>query len=117
MTRICGQLLGSKPSWMSDDQYEQCTCQLPKGHRDELRHRCGAHDDDNQSARTAYLESKYPRLPDPTPERETPPHYSTADLPLDYFTDQWSNAQPVGTVLDDGDAGTWVKGENEWIEL
>jgi hypothetical protein len=51
----CGVRLGSRPEWMSPDQYEQCTCQLREGHPESQAHRCGAHADDRDEARAAYL--------------------------------------------------------------
>lgn len=41
----CGRDLGSRPSWMSPDQYDPCPCVLPEGHDGDCACSCKATDD------------------------------------------------------------------------
>lgn len=51
----CGRKLGHRPWWMSPDQYDQCTCSQPPGHKDKCY--CGRHSDDAEEPRRKYLEA------------------------------------------------------------
>jgi len=58
--QVCWAVVGSRPTWMSPDQYDPCNCRLPKGH-DPVDgpgtldgHCCGAHSDDHDAAIERY---------------------------------------------------------------
>jgi hypothetical protein len=52
----CGKRLGLRPWWMSPDQYDQCYCSQPPGHKG--KHYCGRHSDDAEEPRRKYLEAR-----------------------------------------------------------
>lgn len=50
---LCGKDVGSKPWWMSADQFDPCHCKLPKNHADICRceHMLSEMVDDEQATR------------------------------------------------------------------
>jgi hypothetical protein len=53
MPAACNRPLGSKPWWISEDQYDQCHCSRTDEH-DEVDCYCGQHGDDRDDAIARY---------------------------------------------------------------